>query len=34
VLIGKDKKVAYITSGEIPEATLEKAVNAVLSSGS
>jgi thiol-disulfide isomerase/thioredoxin len=34
VLIGKDKKVAYVTSGEIPQATLEKAVDSLLSSGS
>jgi thiol-disulfide isomerase/thioredoxin len=34
VLIGKDKKVAFITSGEVPAASLEKAVDAVLSSGS
>jgi thiol-disulfide isomerase/thioredoxin len=34
VLIGKNKKIAYITSGEIPAATLEHAVDALLSSGS
>jgi thiol-disulfide isomerase/thioredoxin len=34
VVIGKDKKVAFITSGEVPAASLEKAVDAVLSSGS
>jgi thiol-disulfide isomerase/thioredoxin len=34
VLIGKDKKVAYITSGEVPPATLSKAIDGVLSSGS
>jgi thiol-disulfide isomerase/thioredoxin len=34
VLIGKNKKIAYITSGEIPAATLEHAVDGLLSSGS
>jgi thiol-disulfide isomerase/thioredoxin len=34
VLIGKDKKIAYISSGEVPIATLEKAIDGVLSSGS
>jgi thiol-disulfide isomerase/thioredoxin len=34
VLITKDKKIAYVTSGEVAAATLEKAVDALLSSGS
>jgi thiol-disulfide isomerase/thioredoxin len=34
VLITKDKKIAFITSGEVPEASLRKAIDAVLSSGS
>jgi cytochrome c biogenesis protein CcmG/thiol:disulfide interchange protein DsbE len=34
VLIGKDKKISMITSGEIPMATLEKSIDTLLSSGS
>ncbi len=34
VLIGKDKKISMITSGEIPMATLEKSITTLLSSGS
>ena len=34
VLIGRDKKIAYITSGEIPPGALEKAIDKELSSGS
>jgi thiol-disulfide isomerase/thioredoxin len=34
VLIGKNKKIAMITSGEIPLATLEKGIDGLLSSGS
>jgi thiol-disulfide isomerase/thioredoxin len=34
VVIGKNKKVAYIGSGEVPAPTLAKAINGVLSSGS
>jgi thiol-disulfide isomerase/thioredoxin len=34
VLIGKNKKIAMITSGEIPVAQLEKSIDGLLSSGS
>jgi len=34
VVIGKDKKIHYINSGEQPPATLSKALDSVLSSGS
>ncbi len=34
VLIGKDKKISMITSGEIPMATLETSITTLLSSGS
>ena len=33
VVIGKDKKIAYISSGEVPPQTLQKAIDHVLSSG-
>ncbi len=34
VVIGKNKKIAYINSGEVPPQTLQKALDGVLSSGS